>query len=495
MNKDIYFKKGVLDEVNKFANLLKYNKKKFVFGTIGILVLILFAYILKVPPKLEYYALSVGSNGRTAMKILGITLFAIFWWVGEVLPDWTTGLLMLIMWIIIADVPFSDSFSAFNSTSIWLVIGAFCISTGISKTGLFKRISHLLIKVFSPSYEGQIFGLLIVGTICAPLIPSVTAKALLGASIANNISESAGFEPNSKGKNGIFIASWFGFALTAPVFMTGGIMGYTLLGMLPEHTKLDWISWFIAMLPWLLIFLVLSYILIRVIYNPFGKIKGSKSSKFNMNIETMGKMSVKEIVAALILMFVVTLWILESKLNINSATTALIGAVLIFAFKILEPREISTAIPWSLVIFLGAVLNLGNIFSKVGLDLWLQNIISPIFNGINSRFVIVVVIFISVLLIRIVLSSQTATIIILMPILTPVIDTLGISPFIVGMIVITTGVCWFLPYQNIFYNPAVESMNGTVSYNDTVKASFMYETINLLACLLSIPYWTYLGYM
>ena len=473
-----------------------HRLKKPISGITGVVICLLFIYILKIPTSMEVAAIEAGSNGHVAMSVLGITLLSISWWIGGLVPDWLTSLVMMILWVIVVNIPFPVAFSGFGVSSVWLIVGAFCLAAAITKTGLFERIAYLLIRIFSPTFSGQVLALLLVGTICSPLIPSVTVKAVLGVAIAYNISNVMGYEAESPGRYGIFMASWFGFSLTASAFKTGSIQGYTLLGALPEEvsSNLSFLNWFVAMIPWLIIFLIASYFAIHFLYKPKKEptLKGKNIIQYS---DKFGKMDREEKIAALILSSTVVLWIFETKLNINASITALIATFFCFFFGILESKEISTIVPWDLVIFLGGLLNLGNIFAMVGLDIWFQNIIGPFFANLNNLYIIILFVVIAVILIRFVIVSQNATIIVLLTILSPILRPFGISPFITGMIIYTVQASWFVPYQSPVYLVVLAGMNNTINFKNTVKACFAYEIINIIGILASIPLWKMLGYM
>ena len=131
----------------------------------GVFVCLLFSFILKAPQSLEAAATAVGSSGTVAMRILGITILAIFWWIADVIPDWLTTIAMLLLWILIGDIPFDVAFGSFSSTSVWIVAGAICFAAAIGKTGLFNRISWFLLKIFPPTFTGQVLALLVVGAV------------------------------------------------------------------------------------------------------------------------------------------------------------------------------------------------------------------------------------------------------------------------------------------------------------------------------------------
>lgn len=469
--------------------------KKWGCGLAGVL-LCAGACLVPPPPDLAACALAAGSDGAAAMRILGITLLAILWWAGEVVPDWLATIAMLLLWVLMGGLTFQGAFASFAGSSVWLIVGAFCLAAGITKTGFFRRISWFLIRLFSPTFRGQVLALLLVGTVCAPLVPSATAKAVLGATIANNIADAMGYGPNSKGRCGLFLASFIGFSATTPAFMSGSIFTYTLLGALPEATRagVDWTSWFVACIPWLAVLLVGFFLAIQVMFRP-DRAAALSPAYVDEQYRSLGPMRGKETLSAVLLALSVLLWILESRLGVSAAVTALGAAFFCFASGILDAKELSTAVPWGLVIFLGGVLNLGNVLSAVGIDLWLQTLLSPLFSGITGPALIVAAIAVLVVALRLILVSQSATVIVVIATLAPATAALGLSPFLVGFITLAAEQCWFLSYQNVVFVPALSCMEGTVRHRETVPACWVFEAVSLVGCLVSIPYWRLLGYL
>lgn len=471
----------------------KLPLKKLICTLVGIVICAVLC-LCPAPQVLADAAEAVGSTGSIAMRILGITLMAICWWAGEVMPDWLVTIVMLLLWVVLGQFSFTSAFSSFGGTSVWLIVGAFCLAAAVSRTGFFKRISWFLIRLFSPTFRGQVLAMLLVGTVCAPLVPSATAKAVLGATIANNIAEAMGYEPNSRGRCGLFVASFIGFAGTTPAFLSGSIFTYTLLGALPMETQaaITWTRWLLYSAPWLAIVLVGSFFAIQFLFTPKGD--GRLTSAYvQQEYAKLGTMGTQEKLSALFLVLAITLWILEAQLGISAAVTALGVAVLCFASGILDGKDISTAVPWGLVIFLGGVLNLGSVFSKVGLDVWLEHILMPVFSHINSTVLFLVVVAVITMLLRLILVSQSATIIIMLAVLTSVAKYFGISPYVVGWVVLAMEGSWFLSYQNVVYTPALSCMEGTVAHKKTVLACALFEALSLLGCLASIPLWKLYG--
>ena len=470
----------------------KRLNKKNIFLILGILMLAVIGYLLPVPAALEQAAVQAGSTGKTALRVLGVTVLAVCWWSGAVFPDWLTAIAMLTLWTLLGGFPFSTVFGSFAGTSTWIIFGAFCLATAISKTGLFKRLSWFLLQVFPPTFQGQTLAMIVIGLICSPLIPSATAKALLGVSIAMGLADTMEYAADSKGRYGMFFAAWAGFGLSAPIFVSGSVYGYTLMGVLPEDCGIDWGRWALAMIPWTIVVFVSLYVIIRFFFKPVDTVALSKEYA-REQYRKLGKLEGKELQTAIVLCATVVLWTLESRIGVNASVSGMIAAFFCFALGILEPKEIYTAPNWNLVVFVGGVLSLGSIFSKVGIDLWVQEVLNPLFGRVSSTILVCVLIAVITILIRFLLAAHSAAIIVMMAIFAPVAATIGLSPFVIGMIIYTSGMCWFVPYQNVVFTTSISCTEGKVKYNKTLLFCVIYEIISMAACLISLPYWKMLG--
>jgi DASS family divalent anion:Na+ symporter len=90
---------------------------------------------------------------------------------------------------------------------------------------------------------------------------------------------------------------------------------------------------------------------------------------------------------------------------------------------------------------------------------------------------------------------MSAALVLFMAVLSPVVEPLGINPFVMGIVVYTSMQIFFLKYQNISYLPALGQSNDMVRHADTVKMSAAYSVISIVGLTLSIPYWKLLGLM
>ena len=107
-------------------------------------------------------------QARFALAILS---WAIVWWVGKVVPDFVTAMLMGVLFCLVSKVPMSTVCSAFSGSTWWLLFSAFGLSLGVERCGVLRRLSARIIKLFPQNFIGQCIGLTVIGFFSAPFIP------------------------------------------------------------------------------------------------------------------------------------------------------------------------------------------------------------------------------------------------------------------------------------------------------------------------------------
>ncbi len=178
----------------------------------------------------------------------------------------------------------------------------------------------------------------------------------------------------------------------------------------------------------------------------------------------LGKMSSAEKKSAVLLTAAVLLWILENILKIDACATAMGVTVLCFALKLLDNKEISTAVPWALVLHIGSVVALGSILLTVGLDKWIQGLMTPVFENVSTPVTAFLTILLLVLLVRVVMVSQNAVVVMMVALLPPLLSVAGMCEWAIGLVVLATETCWILPFQNTVFISAPSCMEGTLAH-------------------------------
>ena len=213
-----------------------------------------------------------------ATAVLGILIMAIVWWITGVLPEFVTAVIMAVLFVVVAGISVSATFSTFASSTWWLLLSAFTLGVGMKTSGLMRRIALVIVRKFPRTFRCQVIAQLVTGTVLGPLIPSLAVKGAMLAPLAMSIGDELGYERQGKRATGLFAAMLVGIRTVAPTIVSASVTGYALMATLPADVQeqFNMASWFVAALPWLVVVLVLNYFLIMGMYGR-GEKAGSGS--------------------------------------------------------------------------------------------------------------------------------------------------------------------------------------------------------------------------
>ncbi|WP_022659686.1 SLC13 family permease [Desulfovibrio desulfuricans] len=441
---------------------------------------------LQAPPE--------GLNEKT-MIALGITVWAVGWWITEIVPEFVTGLMMCILWSAFKCVPFKTAFATFSTSGWWIMVGAFALGAVAGKTGLLKRISLWVLKLFPASFAGQVWGLIGSGTVIGPLIPSMNAKATLSSPIAMGISDELGIERKSNAANGLFGACYVGFILMGHMFMSGSFSHYVLVGMLPEaYRGVTWLQWLLWSLPYgVCVFLGMGLFIVTC-YKPKEKVS-LPAGYSTAQLEKLGPMTRNEKLCMGVLIVTLLMWMTESLHKISAGEVSLMAMCTLMLLKVMDKNDFKTGIDWSSVVFVGSILNMASVIQSLKVDRWLGTELQPLLaNVISEPALFIVTLVVVASLVKLVIVSLTSASAIFVLILPPIMIAHGMNPWIACMVTFAGSDIWYLSYMNSIYLCAHFGTQGKMArHGAMIKLSAAYTAICIVAFLISIPYWKMLG--
>ncbi len=463
------------------------NKKKSICLILGLAAAVAF-FLLPVPE-----GLSAG-----AMRGLGILICGIIWMVGAVFPDFAVMIAMLSVWTISGVLPFETSFSAFSGTSFWLLLGAMVIGVAGSKSGLLLRLALTVLKIFPANFQGQVLALLTSGLIISPLVPSTAAKAAIMGPIAKQISDTMGYENQSRGSAGLFYAYFTGYTCFGPIFMSGSFIAYSMLGALPEGFEgVTWLQWLYYALPWSIAMIVLSYLAIVFFFKPKNGAKFDKETIVNMSKE-LGPVKRDEKITMAVMVGCLVLWMLERTLGISSAAVAVLAMTVLVAAKVLDKTDFDKKVNWNLVFFIGAVISIGSMIKYLEIDTYIGEKLTPVMEPLVSQPIVFIIVFVAiVVLARFVIASTLTSTVLFTVALVPFGTAVGISPWVIGFIAYVSVHVWFMRYQMPLYLTANATAGNGDMLNQRQAAlqSTIYIVISTIGLLICLPWWKILGLM
>ena len=436
---------------------------------------------------------------QQGVRCLAILMGAIVWWIAGVMPEYATGILMVILFYVCAGVGVDVSMSAFASSTWWLLVAAFSLGASMKACGLMRRMALAILRVFPATFRAQTAGLVAVGTLLGPLIPSLSAKTSMISPIALAIGDAMGYERKGEKMQGMFLAMFTGIRTIGPAVISSSIIGYGLLALYPADVcaQFDMAHWFVAALPWFLIVSVLNYGALQVFYgrDDDALASGARNEAEAPAVERPGPMSMHEKQMLVIILVTVAAWVLEPLHGIASHIVAMTAMVATVACGILDKQTFKTGINWEPLVFMGTVFGLSSVFAQAGIGEWVVGACGPLFETLTSNsYLFVIGIGLSTVLLRFLIVSEMAYINIVMVFLVPLALSCGINPWVVGMAIFTMVNPWFALYQNPVYLAGFYAVDGEMGrHADIAKYCLPYTLFCLIGLIASVPYWQWMG--
>lgn len=432
-----------------------------------------------------------------ATIVIAILAGAIAWWVAGVLPDYVTGIIMAVLFVVWAGVPTEVAFGAFASSMWWLLVAAFCLAHAMRASGLLRRMSLGVLRLFPRTFRAQAAGLMAAGMLVGPFVPSLSAKVSMLEPMALAISDEMGYERKGRQANGLFLAVLVGVRNCAPAVLSGSFLGYVVLGLLPEsvQSQFDMAHWLLAALPWLVIVTVLNYVALVARYSPKGEGERTAMRDAASSQPQLGPMSHGEKCVLAIMAVTGLLWFTEAWHGIPAFAVALLAVAAMAACGQFKKEDLRGGIAWDVILFVGLVLGLSPSFEYVGANAWVAQMCEPVLMMVagNPYAIVASVAFITLAL-RFIVVSETAFINLFLAVAVPLSATLGVNPWIIGFSVYAMVNPWFVGYQNPVYLAAVGSVGDKMTtHGEQALYCGIYVVICLFGLLVSVPYWQWLG--
>jgi DASS family divalent anion:Na+ symporter len=211
-------------------------------------------------------------------------------------------------------------------------------------------------------------------------------------------------------------------------------------------------------------------------------------------IQALGSPSWAELINGAVLIAAVLGWISAPYHHIDVAWVAVGGMTLLLGANLLDRTTFRAGIQWDFIFFLGAVLSLTEVARHLGIDAWIIHALAPVLEPLAPRpthFLLVVAL--AVFAARFVLPSLPLVSLLIVTIV-PIAAHAHISPLALTLVICTTVSVWFLPYQSTYYLALYFGTKEKAFDHGQVRLlAWSYGAIYLLAILLAIPYWRWLG--
>ena len=405
---------------------------------------------------------------QNAHIMFSIMVFAIIFWLLEVVPLSITALLSVSLAVLFGIVSIKEAFLSLGHKVVLLFIGSFLIATSMSKYGLDKRIALNLLsqKFFVKSPIRLIIGFSLIGYFLSFWISNTATTAILLPLTIGVIY----ILREAKVKN----VDKFAIFLLLSIAYSSSIGGATTLIGTPTNLigagflddlgySVDFVHWFLYAFP----ITFLTYIAFLMYIKLYIKSDGYVYTKVHFLLmqekEKLPKINRGEINTLIAFLFAVILWILPGVFNIignkeiygflkthfPEGLVAILAAIILFLLPTEKGKSTLSSddlrgLDWDTILLFGGGLALGKLIMKTGLAKYIGTKLSGV---VSPEYIILFVLLLVLTMVFLTeISSNTATALTFIPILIGLLTELKMDLFfIIFGVIISASFAFMLP--------------------------------------------------
>lgn len=448
-----------------------------------------------VPFALFFY-LSHLDFARDTAIFLAIVSLTLISWMFSLTADFIPALLALLLLLLFGLVPSRVALSGFSSDGFLIAFSVMGLGAVISTSGLARRYTLWLLKTIPANtfaYQAAVF---FTGFLLNPVVPTITARAVITAPILNNMVDHLDAPAREKSSTLLYLSGLDGINLLSPIFLTAAPANLMVFGMFPaqEQHAFNFSYWFFAASIAGLIILVSYFLLTALFFKGYQRVRINKKDiqeKWN-GLEPMNGAEW----AALSGIILLTLGIVTAplhKISIPLVTFTIICFLLVLGA--LDRKTFIEKIDWAFLFLLAAMIGFMTSMNYMGLDKLLVAQFDGFKDFIRLDFEKFVLVLTSVTLVVRLFIPLNSAILILAAAFLPLASGAGISPWAVGFIILIMSETAFFGYQSPYILFFRNQVNAHVSYSEIKVQIFhgLLVLVKLGAIYASIPFWRNIG--
>ncbi|HBF21892.1 MAG: anion transporter [Owenweeksia sp.] len=446
----------------------------------------------------------IGDIADPQVRMIGVLLWMLLWWITSALPVGVTALLPIVLFPMLDILNLKDTTANYANPVIYLFLGGFILGLAIEKWNLHKRIALNIMKISGEKPSRIVLGSMLATALLSMWISNTATAVMMlpiGMSVVKLLNKQ--FEDHSGGQN-FALTIMLGIAYAANI---GGIA--TLIGTPPnlvlasivsesDMPALSFAQWLFFALPLSAILFIFTYWINSHLIFPI-RIKRLKGIRELITTEllTMGGIQRGEKRVLIVMLGAALLWIFRAQLslvpgleNLSDPVIAIFASIALFAWpsgsEKGEPLLVwkdTKKLPWGILLLFGGGISLAkglevtNIVDLVGE--WISN--SPIQSALFS---ILLVCAFSVFLTEV--MSNVALVSVFIPVSFVIARNLGLSEMQLALPLTVGASCAFMFPISTPPNAIVFS-SGYIRMNQMARSGIL---LNLI-CVVIISLYCY----
>ncbi len=427
-------------------------------------------------------------------SVLAITGFTVTLWMFQVMNNGIASILMMAA-MILAGIRPSLALGGFSSPQFWVLFSVLFLGFAMQRTGLARRISFFILARFPATYPGILAAFLVIGLVLALGIPSMTVRTAIVVPIAWALVQSLGLAPQSRGTALVMLTAVEMAVVPGCAFLYGSLYGPVVASVFQaKNFELSWLGYAAVMTLPTLLFCVLLVVANQMVLKPEAPL--SVSSAFARDeLKAMGKMHPNELVTAIVVCLSIAYWATDRLHHLPSFLVGMLAMGVFGMAGIIEDKDISGGVSWTLMLFLGGIFSLQGVVQEYKIADWFAGFVVPL----AERFTFSVALFVvAMAAVMFLLRFVDPTGFIALPVMfLPVAGlagSAGIPPLVLVAPLLLAGAPFWAVYQNIWIAMG-EGMTSGQAWTPVqrLRLAHTYAAACLITLAASVAYWKLIG--
>jgi sodium-dependent dicarboxylate transporter 2/3/5 len=431
-----------------------------------------------------------GGLGVEAWRMAGVALWMAIWWVTEAVPIPVTALLPLPLFPALGILSSGRTAAHYGNHLIFLFFGGFVLALALERWDLHRRVALTIVAVVGGGPRRLLLGFM-VGSAFLSMWMSNTAATLVMLPIGIAAVRTLGAGARYRGERGPAVEERvvreFGALLMLGLAYSASIGGTaTLIGtptnlafaaavrtLFPDAPEIGFVRWMGIGVPFAGGFLVLlwGYLAWPASGIDLGRLRSGdeRHEQVRRQLREMGPLTPAQRWVALVFLLTAVGWLSRTAIRIGSlrwpgwsswfpvpdqlhdATVAMAAALLLMAVPAvageggrrpaLRWERVQERTPWGILLLFGGGLALAAGFETTGLASWIGGQLGA-FADVPSLLLVAATCLLVTFLTE--LTSNTATVTMLMPVLAATAAGAGLHPFLLMLPATLSGSCAFM---------------------------------------------------
>ncbi|PWT99930.1 MAG: hypothetical protein C5B52_09770 [Bacteroidetes bacterium] len=306
---------------------------------------------------------------QSKIYVLFLTFFSIALWVTEAVPAFAVSLFIMAYLVFTLGNPYFNNnpeqidkyVHTFSSSTIWLLLGGFFLSSAMTKTKLDEKLLRITFKISGTQPRNIIIAIVSSCAILSSMMSNASTSAMMVAALMPLLDKLG----KSKLTTGLLLAIALGCATGGIATIIGTPANAIAAGMLEsDQIPMDFMKWVTYGLPITVILAILgSFLLVRLyvenaepITMNFLSISNDQSDPSPQNRK----------IVLWVLVITVILWLTNSIHHVSVAAISAIPFVVLTLTGVLDEKDVK-ALPWNVLILVAGGMSLGVALESSGL--------------------------------------------------------------------------------------------------------------------------------